>query len=350
MVEFTCSPEKRDEIAGFLQTNVRTIDVPTTGRVSVSHGGYGRYTRYDVVQHEYAGGGPGDGGGWGYIEVLEIRNPPDGRWGIVINECTSRKGGTFTEWETLEHAQVAYKDYWGSHQTEEVFLALTGFKRRITCGALTPWFYAIGDEELIGDYAFPEGLQDDPVYRFGRQFVVDEDEGIPAVKSCMGTRFVTRRNDYHPHDTLRYRLVYWDDGSVWDEGESRGAQPRPLEEGEEWVTEAIREFKKFLAGRSREFTINFLDGHKFVGKLARPNSQSPCAEGDYQLVVHLKDDKKPKEGWVNGFKPTTEEPNIVQFVTSRYAKKGEEVERIEIKKCKVKGNGKKWAGVFFSLP
>lgn len=350
MVEFTCPPDITEQVSEFLRTNVRTIDIPTTGRVNVAHGGYGQYTRYDVVQHDYAGGGPNEGGGWGYIEALEIKNPSDGRWGIVINECTSHKGGVFTEWETLENARAAFKKFWSSHRTEEEFPKLPGFKRRIACGGLTPWFYAIGDEQLIGDCAFPEGLQDDAVYRFGRQFVVFDYEGVPAVKTCMGARFVRRKRDYHPYDEQQYRLVYWDDGSVWDESNGHDGSPRPAEEGEMWIAEAVQQFRQLLAGKSAEFTINFTDGNKFVGKLVRANRRVPCVEGNYFLVVRLKDKKKPLEGWVNDFKPTKDAPDIVQYVTKRYAQSGQEVEHVEVKKCKTEKGGKKWSGVFFHSP
>jgi hypothetical protein len=329
--------------------NVRTIDIPTTGRVNVAPGGYGQYTRYDVVQHDYAGGGPGGGGGCGYIEVLEIKNSPDGRWGIVINERTSHKGGVFTEWETLENARAAFKEFRSGYSTEEEFPKLAGFKRRVACGELTPWFYAIGDEQLIGDYAFPEGLQDDAVYRFGRQFVVLDYDGVPAVKTCMGTRFIKWKRDYHPYNEQQYRLVYWDDGSVWDESKG-GGSPRPVEEGEMWIAEAVQRFRQLLAGKSTEFTINFTDGNKFVGKLVRANRRVPCAEGNYFLVVRFKGKKEPLEGWVNDFKPTKDAPDIVQYITQRYVKRGQEVEHIEVKEHKTKKGGKKWSGVFFHPP
>lgn len=346
MVKFTCPPGVIEQANEFLRTNFLTIDIPTTGRVSISHGGYDKYTRYDVVQHDYAGGGPGEGGGWGYIEVLEIKNPPDGHWGIVINECTSHKGGVFTEWETLNNARNAFKKFWSNNRTNEEFQKLDGFKRRVICSELTPWFYAIGDEQLIGDYAFPEGLQDDAVYRFGQQFVVFDHDGVPTVKTCMGTRFIKERHHYHPYDE-HYRLVYWNDGSVWDESINRKGSPRPIEEDEMWIAQAVQQFQQLLAGKSANFTINFTDGNKFVGKLIKAGCRVRCAEGNYLLVVGLKGKNQPIEGWVNDFKPTKETPDIVQYVTKRYEKIGHEVEYIKVKKCKTKKGGKKWSGIFF---
>ena len=344
LVTFTCHPKNVARVKEFLRGQIRTIDIPTTGRVSIAHGGYGQYTRYDVVQHKYAGGQ--NEAGWGYIEVLEIRNPPDGRCGIVINE-TGSEGGAFTEWENLEYAVAAYNNFYSSHRTEKEFPKLQGFKRRVACGGLTPWFYAISDEQLIGDYTFPDGLQDDAVYRFGRQFVVFDYDGVPAVKTCMGTRFIKRKRDYRPYDEQQYRLIYWDDGSVWDESNGRGGSPRPVEEGEMWITETVQRFRQLIAGKRTEFTVNFTNGNKFVGKLVRANHRVPCAEGDYLLVVRLKGEKKPLKGWVNDFKPTEDAPDIVQYVTKCYAKKRQEVEYIEVKECKTEKGGRKWSGVFF---
>lgn len=340
LVEFSYpSDVNQDTVKEFLLTNVRTIDRPTTGRVEVEHGAYGMCSRYDVTQHKYAGGGSG------FIEVLEIKNPPDGRWGFVINERPGYKDAVFTEWETLTDACGAFEKFWGSARSEEEFPKLPGFKRLVVCGALTPWFYAIGDEQLIGDYAFPYGLQDDAVYRFGRKFVVFDHDGVPEVKTCMGTRFVKRKSEYHPYEVQQYRLVYWDDGSAWDENKGRG-NPRPLEEGELWITEAVQQFRQMLAGKNVEFTINFIDGNKFVGKLVKANHRVPCAEGDYDLVVRVKGEKKSRTGWIRDFKPTKVAPDIVQYVIQHLALKGHEVEHVEIKRSLTKTGGNKWSGVF----
>jgi len=347
-VEFTCALDSAEQVREFLEANVRTISIPTTGQVSVAHGGYGNYTRYDIVQHDYAGGGSPGGGG--YIEILEIENPPDGRWGIVIHEYTSYKGSVFTEWETVENARAAYARCWGSHDAAEGFPKLPGFKRRVVCGALTPWFYAVGTEQLHGDYTFPKGLEDDAVYRFGRQFVVFDISGIPAVKICMGSRFFSRKSDNYPYKESQYRLIYWDDGSVWDERDNRGTPPRSMEESEEWIAEAVQQFRQLLAGKSTEFTINFTDGNRFVGKLVKPKRAARCAEGDYYLVVRVKGRAEPLEGWVYGFTPTQEAPDVVQHVTQQYAREGQEVEHVEIKQRKTKKGGQKWSGAFFDPP
>ncbi|MEK7126125.1 MAG: hypothetical protein AAB835_01370, partial [Patescibacteria group bacterium] len=197
-----------------------------------------------------------------------------------------------------------------------------------------------------GDYAFPDGLQDDAVFRFGRQFVVTDYESIPVVKTCMGTRFVKRKDLSYPYTEGQYRLVYWSDGSMWNENSYRSAVPRALEQGEVWIVDAIRQFNTLLAGKSTEFSINFTNGNKFVGKVVRTEHRAPCAEGRYDLVVHIKDEK-PLKGWTD-FNPTKDYPDIVQGVTKKYAEKGKVVERVEVKSQKAVKGGQRWSGVFLN--
>jgi len=359
-VEFTCPPEDKAEVAEFLRTKVRTIDIPTTHRVKFTNGTYGGYTRYNIVQHEYGGSGPDESGHGGYHEVLEIQDPPDGRWGIVIHEYTTYDGHVFIEWESLQNARDAFSKDRRIHVPEAEYSKLTGFKRRVVCGLLTPWFYAIGDQGLVGDYAFPEGLQDDPVYRFGQKFLVYNENGVPSVKTCMGTRFIASKIKAYPGvNTERdscYRLVCFDDGSIWDESSqspwysrNKYDPPRPIREDELWAVEAMQKFQQFLAGDKKEFTINFTDGNKFVGKLVRSKPKNPCAEGRYCLEVIVKGESKPREGWVD-FKPTQEFPDVVQFVARKFEGQGKIVERVGITDSKVESKGKKWTGVFYHPP
>lgn len=344
-MNFSCRPEEVDQVKEFLK-KIRTIGIPTTGHVAVGHGGHERHTRYNIKQHNYAAGGRR------YIEVLEIKNPPERRCGIVINEYDCGDSA-FTEWETLENARNAFKRFWGICDTLKEFPKLEGFKRSIVCNGLTPWFYAIGDQELIGDYAFPDGLQDDPVYRFGRKFVVFDIDGISTIKICMGTRFLTEdgSDGYGRPKKYYKRLVYWDDGSTYSPDNS-SISARPLEEGEMWINEAVQQFKKFLIGKTSEFFINFINGDKFVGRLLKTKNRVSCVEGSYYLVVKMKNKEKVIEGWVSDFKPTQDDPDIIQYATNRLAKGGvriEEIEKIEIKDSKTKKGGKKWSGVFFNL-
>lgn len=353
LVRFECPSERKDEVRQFFAEQVLGIDLPTTGRATVGHGGYGRCTRYDIVQHRYAGGGHEACGG--FIEVLEIRNPPDNRAGVVIHEWDNARGAVFSEWERVEHAIAAFESQWGNSGTAVVFPTLPGFCRRVVCNKLTPWFYAIANQRLVGDYAFPEGLQDDVVFRFGAKFLVYDANGIPCIKTCMGTRFLSWTHYYTCHEDRKChgRLVFWDDGTVWDEaghyiGGSSKYPPRPLCDDETWISQAIEQFYLLLAGRQTEFSIPFLDGTVFTGKVKQNESRVHCAEGQYLVTVYFTESgKEPRNGTME-FVPTADAPDVVTYVTAVVAKKGwGTIDRIEVKDKTVERGGKKWAGVFF---
>ncbi len=344
-VQFSCPSGRTEDVRAFLAENVRTIQPPVTHKAGLAHGAYVGYSRYDLQQHEYAGSMHT------YIEVLEIKDAPDGRWGIVFYEYNPYEGCSFSEWATVEDARAAFKAFVNHpHAIREKPHQLAGFKRLVRCGPMTPWFYAIGDEELVGDYTFPHGLQDDATYRFGRKFVVCDGEGTPSVRTCMGTRLFKEKDRNYPYAERQYRIIYWNDGSSWRESAgSRHGVPRPIEDGELWIAEAVEQFRELLAGKCTDFFIKFTDGTQFVGKLAEVKRRASCVQGRYLLVVNLKGRQEPLEGWVD-FTPTSEAPDVVQFVTQKYAENGREVERIEVKKCEKTQSGKKWAGVFLKPP
>lgn len=338
--------EDAKKIKEFIAEKIRSFDLPIAHKTNVDHGSFGRYSRYEIIQHKYAGGHGG------YIELLEIKNPPDNRHNIVIHFYTDSDNSSFSEWETIKDATYAFQRYFAWDQKEEID-KFPGFKRWIKCGALTPWFYAIGDEELIGDYAVASGLEDDPVFRLNKSFVVFDDEGFPAIKTCMGTRFIEKEHqDFDSKKKKEYfRLVFWDDGSCWDEHCQRFhnySLPRPAESEELWITEAIAEFKKALAGKKTDFTINFTNGEQFIGKIKTAAKKQFCAEGDYFLTVSLEGEKEQRKGWLTNFTPTAEYPDVIQYVTAKYKEKGCKVVQIKIEKSKTKKGGKKWAGTFFS--
>lgn len=353
VVSFSCAHDEVPVVKEFLREHVINIDIPVTGRVNVQHGSYGRYTRYDVVQHKYAGGRSG------FLEMLEIKNPPDNHCGYVIYEDQGFHGSFFTEWESVEAACAAYQKYWsGGSELRKQLSAQPGFKRLVECGRLMPWFYAIGDQVLLGDYAFPEGLQDDPVYAFGKRFVVYNQEGYPSVKTCMGTRFINQkenRSEREPHTC--YRLVYWSDGTVWDESnqhrwwdmKDKSNPPRPILDNELWVTEAVEKFNEFLSGKTTEFSINLLNGDRFVGKLSKSKAKKVMSEGSYFLTVHYKGKTEPETGKVD-FKPTVKYPELISFVIAGLKIRNPEleIERIDVKCNSVEKGGKKWSGAFFA--
>jgi hypothetical protein len=101
-------------------------------------------TRFDIIQYGYAVSR------CLYIECLEINNPPDGRCGFIIHYEDLINGSKFIEWETLEDALNAFKQFLPIEDMEQRFSQLKGFKRRVVCGSLSPWFYA-GEKQIIED-------------------------------------------------------------------------------------------------------------------------------------------------------------------------------------------------------
>lgn len=280
MVKFTCRPEDLEKAQEALKL-FKDIQPPTTGRVqNVGHGCYGMYTRFDIVQHKYAGGHVG------FIEALEIKDAPDGRCGFVIHEYASMAGSTFYEFDGLDLANAAFEDSWGAFDRFRNLQTSPGFKRRVNCGPRQPWFYAVGDQHIQGDIVFPDCIMEDPVYRFGRKFVVNDRESGPRITECVGCR-EEDAEDYHwrtgVQKSKRY-VVFFEDGTVWREG-SGETRPEPLRGDQLWIHETVQKFEKFLAGKITSFTVEFMDGAKFLGRLAKGSSP----QGTYWAKVELDD-------------------------------------------------------------
>ncbi|MFZ3031916.1 MAG: hypothetical protein WA082_02685 [Candidatus Moraniibacteriota bacterium] len=346
-VHFSCGVRDREKVAAFLAEHVCDIDVPTTGRVSVPHGGFGRYTRYDITQHEYAGYGSG------YIEVLEVKNPPNERGGFVIHDFRSDKGAVFSEWDSLADALNAYERFWTMSVRDHRSWQELSCKRFVPCGALTPWFYAVGNQELIGDYAFPEGLQDDPVYVFGQKFVVClSKDDAPRVKTCLGTRFLSGDYKDSPYcgGPWHKRVVYWDDGSTLTidsgDGSLHGGWARPLVGGEMWVTAALAKFQVLLSGKTDQFSLDFTDGMRFVGKLVPAKTPAALTKAG-RYWAHLKIEGEDNAKGAFDFSPTEEFPDATALLSSKMAKKhpGKEIAILEIRPDTPKG--RKWTGVLY---
>lgn len=369
VVQFT-APSDEFELARDALQHFRDIRLPSSALVNVEHGGYGRYSRYELEQVDY-GGGQNEAGG-GYYEILNIKNAPEGRHSVVSHGYMSSGewfSQFFAEWESVEDAKAHWeKAGRGRIITMRTFEEAEGEKaqglvRVVDTGYLSPWFYATGDAALVGDYVFPEHLAQDPTFTFGRQFLVPEqsdksDVTLHRLKTCMGcvVRDEPKRTDRwgsykEQSDTVRkFRAVQWHDGSITEVYPSTPMDklPVPLAENDTWVTDAQRQFNEMLAGKSMGFEIEFANGGKFVGKYVPPAEKpKPSAAGDYYVTVTL-DNGEAIEGWVNGFTPTEDEPNIASHVEQRLAKGGKIAVRIETTSKRTEKGGKKWAGVYHS--
>jgi hypothetical protein len=345
LIHFSCRSEDLEEIKKVFQDKLRNVSFPETHRVMLEHGMYGRYTRYEIIQHKYAGWNHESGAG-GYIEVLEVKNPTDGRGSIVIYDYRDDLGAVFTEWETLESAIEGERRFWGqSDRTQESWEKL-GCKRFVRCGELDPWFYAVGNQELVGDYVFPEYLQDDPVYTFGRKFIVQGADDFLEVKTCFGARFISgERESFSGHRSpWAQRIVYWSDGSstVMDCGKESAV--KPLERDEAWIAEASRQFTRLLSGNKERFLIKLLDGTQFIGRVIPDKGRSVFRRaGRYFAKVQVEGEAKVREGWVD-FVPSEKEPDVLEYIKAKLSEKGKEIVSIAINP--EKQHGRKWAGVF----
>ena len=368
VVSMYCHPDDVEMMKAVLK-NAHSFQVPVTHSVNVGHGTYGMYSRYNIVQHEYAGGGyPGNGG---TIEVLEVKDPPDDRHGIVVywnQEYGIDIESGFAEFKTVEQAVKAFNKVLRNSSKRDKTLKekeSEGFIRLVQCGFLTPWFYAVGNEELYGDYTLPQGMSDDPVFRLGTRLVVQENEtgdGIvwlkkandrpTKIKTCMGCRFVKEKPDLDHRrfiddklETKYYRIVYFDDGTVWNE-KNGGDLPRPLREDELWIDEAINQFYKLLSGENKSFDIRFIDGSKFSAKVSGDRTKGHTIEGEYSAIVTFSDGTT-KEGR-HDFKPSNKFPSFISLVEGKLKRpEGVEIDKIEIVKRIPKKGGKSWTGVFF---
>jgi len=185
MIDIQCRPEDKDKIKEIFKY-VYHIDCPVTKEVkNISHGGFGRLTRFDIIQHKYAGGG------CGFIEALEVKNPPDNRCGNIVHEYTSGYS-TYWEFDTIENAIEAWSKHWGNHYMDSIKKE-PGFIREVKCCWFSPWFYAIANQALNGDFCFPDRVGiDHPIYRPYNRFVIkdrfedlDEPKKKTVIKTCI---------------------------------------------------------------------------------------------------------------------------------------------------------------------
>lgn len=210
LVEIKCRPKDVEWVKHYA-TMFHSIHIPETSIISISHGCEGIYTRFIIKQHKYAGGGwPGCGG---FIEVLEIKNPPEGRCGTVIHK-EGYDRSTFYEFESLDEALKAWKK---SFSFPEEFVNEKGFIRHVDCGLLEPWFYAVGNQAINGDFVFPDHLDHNHlVYRTGRKVKLVKYNKEEELKVCWGTTTRKHKGCMDTEET-EYLVIQFDDGTIWSE-------------------------------------------------------------------------------------------------------------------------------------
>ncbi len=350
-------PRAQEALALF--SHLDTVQsLPTTR--NIQHGGYGQYTRYDIDQLEYWGGG-------GFAEALHIKDAPEGYHPIVTYSMFPREGGRdayFVEWKDEASALAGLRRFANQATFEQIPEdedESKGFIRAVNLGSLQPWFYAVGDAQLMGDYVFPEHLAGHPVFTPGRQFIVPTKEfwldkvAHTTVKTSMGayTREVPTKKyngwGYDDGDPQIHTTVQWNDGSLTEITPETPQQLLPIPiETQPWVAEAYKGVQAALAGKALGFTVNFADGSKFVGRFVEAPEKKSDPEGDYFVRVSMVDGST-REGRVT-FSPTAELPSVQSYVHHHYSKNGHEYTHISVDRMETKRNGRKAAGIFFAPP
>ncbi len=338
VVNIECSPEEKDVIKDFFKNHKLRIEIPETKKVSnTDHGSYRSYSRYDIAQHKHGARDHDEGAC--YVEVIEIKNAIENKskfciYYYSINGFYLRENESFfQEWNSLENAIDAFENcyYYKRNMKllEELeknpkFLKEKGLIKTVNCCYLTPWFYAVGDQEIFGDYVLPDNLQlSDPVFTFGKKFVVYDKDNIPEVKICLGC--ILNSRSYNDQKEVPFRLVCFNDGSIWNDADKSVNAPRPLLDEEVWITEAFRQFVLLISGKTKNFSINFTDNYVFKGSLISPKKDTKkyYKEGKYLLsITYTKNTSSSgstckKVGWVD-FAPTQECPDLFSYIRKRF--------------------------------
>jgi hypothetical protein len=219
LLEIECASGDEEKIKDlFGQVVCIEVKEAATKEVLIGNGEGSFYTRYNVTQLDHARDERG------YLEVLKIKNSPDGRCGNVVHKFSYGAGHEVFEFESIEAAREAFKCTFGQ-------IHRSGLIRHFQCGWLQPWFYAVGDQFVVGDVVFPNVFsEEDSVFRVGRKFVVADCNGDKTIKICLGSRLVDV--DRGPFGgKKKYLCVQWFDGSQWYEySASQDEWPQPLDE------------------------------------------------------------------------------------------------------------------------
>lgn len=319
---------------------VMSVDPAVNYTTNVTHGGYGRYSRFKIDQKKYAGGHGG------YVEALHVMNAPDDRCPNILHIMSSYKGSSFAEFKSIRNAVDAWTKYLRQGETD--WKDFTGFIRHVQCGTFDPWFYALGDQHLSGDFVFPDVFNEHPQYQVGKRFLVtDKFDSCRSIKMCMGA--ITREketSDYWGHTKKKYleTEIFWDDGTSTCDVDC----VRQLESDKLWIDDAITQFKRLISGACKTFEVPFVDGSKFIGRLKLSDATCKSMPGTYSMSIIVKD--KGKERTVTGrqsFKPSEDCKTIYDRIRIDAEAKGLElVKFVSCVKEGKRGEAATWKGVY----
>ncbi len=100
--------------------------------------------------------------------------------------------------------------------------------------------YYIGRKVMVcaGEEEIPDGYYEDGEPKF-------EYRPTWAIKTCLGCRLFHAKDDYGSDEA--YRIVYFDDGTSWNEDEEPSRAPRLIED-DPFLRNAFNHFVNFMNG------------------------------------------------------------------------------------------------------
>lgn len=331
-------PDDLVEKAAKIIPLLKDIELPHTQWVDVPGSRLRRrYSRFNIIEHKVKGT---DDLLCHAGHIYEIKDGPEDKVPIVIDNYTS-----FSEWTDLKSAKAALElmDKQTLRHKDIEQSPLPGQLRVVNCYPFDPWYNAIGNQIIVGDIVFPDGFQDDPVYKAGKSFVVYDGDGNPSIKICLGCRL----ERYHDNGSLQsrphvpvFRTVYFEDGTVWNESRSVGKPPRPLAGNEIWIADVLGQVQRLLLGGILNFKVPLVDDMNFIGRLS--GRQGLTLEGTYYARVSFEDGTK-EEGYFD-FKPYGDFPTVEDYLRAQYKRGRKTVSKLEVKLHRKKRLGKSWGG------
>jgi hypothetical protein len=107
----------------------------------------------------------------------------------------------------------------------------------VECGLLDPWFFAIADQGLNGDFALPNSLYDHPVFRPFHRYMFTNDRKQP-VKQCLMVSNIMRSttNQYGEKtgEVERHIVMQFEDGTRFEFPENDPTPPVIPMPGKDW--------------------------------------------------------------------------------------------------------------------
>jgi hypothetical protein len=362
------------------RTAVRSVRPMTTQvTTELEHGWYAGLSRYRLKKLKYAGCADGYPG---FTEALEIEDPPNGRGRGVLYNYDGRAGSWFAEFNTPLQAERAYERWWGQchalpYMQEQMLSKLFGFRRFVQLGPLTPWFYALGNEQLYTggvydrDVVLPDWLCDHPTYRLGSWWLVTGYGDVPRPVQCLGALHTIEpyKQDGWREVNRDVVRVYWSDGTSTVIGNSSTVTQPMRPDQSAWMAKAHQWLDELLSGRRDHVVLDALGGQKLTMRVG-PSGKGARREGTYKHEVVLDQDvtfEVPKKNeWgepteemesrssrvFNGqlrFKPTAEyqTPEAKFRATMAEQYPGVGIVRLQMKLVTSEKDGQRWSGIFW---